>query len=72
MVIALLCILIAMGLVQVLRPQMLWRVNHRPLQQPFVKGYVAAEPTSAGYTTTRLTGAVFLAVAVLTLIAHIS
>ncbi|OEJ28882.1 hypothetical protein AR457_33905 [Streptomyces agglomeratus] len=71
MIIAFLCVFIVMGLVQVLKPQLLWRMN-RPLQQPIVKDYDATEPSRAGYTMMRVTGAVFLAWAVWMLVTQAS
>ncbi|MEU3506396.1 DUF6199 family natural product biosynthesis protein [Streptomyces longwoodensis] len=71
MVVVLLCVFIVMGLVQVVRPQLLWKAN-RPLQRPFVKDYDATEPTKAGYTVARVGGVVFLAVATWMLISHLS
>ncbi|GAB1332460.1 DUF6199 family natural product biosynthesis protein [Streptomyces sp. NPDC093260] len=59
MFVVLLCLMAAMGLVQVLRPQLLWKMN-RPLQRPFVKDYDATEPTARGYLMTRLVGVCFL------------
>ncbi|WSU15879.1 DUF6199 family natural product biosynthesis protein [Streptomyces albidoflavus] len=59
----LLSLFVAMALVQVVRPQLLWRLN-RPLQKPFVKDYDATEPTRAGYTMTRVVGVVVLIAAV--------
>ncbi|WP_219819121.1 DUF6199 family natural product biosynthesis protein, partial [Streptomyces sp. SM9] len=53
MYVVLLSLFVAMALVQVVRPQLLWRLN-RPLQKPFVKDYDATEPTRAGYTMTRV------------------
>ncbi|MEU6394765.1 DUF6199 family natural product biosynthesis protein [Streptomyces sp. NPDC046939] len=49
-----------MGLIQLVKPQLPWRMN-RPLQRPFVKDYEATEPTATGYTMMRITGALFLA-----------
>nr|WP_255249492.1 DUF6199 family natural product biosynthesis protein [Streptomyces albidoflavus] len=63
----LLSLFVAMALVQVVRPQLLWRLN-RPLQKPFVKDYDATEPTRAGYTMTRVVGVVVLIAAVAMLI----
>ncbi|KAF0793271.1 DUF6199 family natural product biosynthesis protein [Streptomyces albidoflavus] len=63
----LLSLFVAMALVQVVRPQLLWRLN-RPLQKPFVKDYDATEPTRAGYTMTRVVGVVVLIAAVTMLI----
>ncbi|WTD97195.1 DUF6199 family natural product biosynthesis protein [Streptomyces albidoflavus] len=62
----LLSLFVAMALVQVVRPQLLWRLN-RPLQKPFVKDYDATEPTRAGYTMTRVVGVVVL-IAVVTML----
>ncbi|MFJ8871757.1 DUF6199 family natural product biosynthesis protein, partial [Streptomyces sp. NPDC102473] len=42
MTIVILCLFVMMGLVQVIRPQLLWKMN-RPLQAPFVKNYDATE-----------------------------
>ncbi|MGC5625405.1 DUF6199 family natural product biosynthesis protein [Streptomyces albidoflavus] len=63
MYVVLLSLFVAMALVQVVRPQLLWRLN-RPLQKPFVKDYDATEPTRAGYTMTRVVGVVVLIAAV--------
>ncbi|MBF4134804.1 hypothetical protein CLM85_22635 [Streptomyces albidoflavus] len=67
MYVVLLSLFVAMALVQVVRPQLLWRLN-RPLQKPFVKDYDATEPTRAGYTMTRVVGVVVLIAAVAMLI----
>ncbi|MFE0219514.1 DUF6199 family natural product biosynthesis protein [Streptomyces albidoflavus] len=67
MYVVLLSLFVAMALVQVVRPQLLWRLN-RPLQKPFVKDYDATEPTRAGYTMTRVVGVVVLITAVTMLI----
>ncbi|GHI46519.1 DUF6199 family natural product biosynthesis protein [Streptomyces albidoflavus] len=67
MYVVLLSLFVAMALVQVVRPQLLWRLN-RPLQKPFVKDYDATEPTRAGYTMTRVDGVVVLIAAVTMLI----
>ncbi|MEU2563332.1 DUF6199 family natural product biosynthesis protein [Streptomyces longispororuber] len=63
MSVVLLCLFIVMALVQVVRPQLLWKVN-RPLQAPFVKDYDATEPTKAGYAMTRGIGVVVLVMAI--------
>ncbi|MCX4704349.1 DUF6199 family natural product biosynthesis protein [Streptomyces sp. NBC_01373] len=63
MVIAFLCVFTVLGLVQVFKPQLLWRAN-RPLQRPFVKDYDATEPTGTGYLMMRVTGVIFLTVVV--------
>lgn len=55
-----LCLFLIMGLVQVIRPQLLWRVNSR-LQRGWVKDPDATEPTSKGYAMQRATGMLFLA-----------
>ncbi|MFF5692498.1 DUF6199 family natural product biosynthesis protein [Streptomyces albidoflavus] len=67
MYVVLLSLFVAMALVQVVRPQLLWRLN-RPLQKPFVKDYDATEPIRAGYTMTRVVGVVVLIAAVTMLI----
>ncbi|MFF8670185.1 DUF6199 family natural product biosynthesis protein [Streptomyces sp. NPDC015242] len=59
--IVILCVLAVVGLVQVIRPDVLWRIN-RPLQKPFVKDYDATEPSAKGYALMRVTGVIFLAV----------
>lgn len=61
MIIVILCVMAVMGLVQVVRPDLLWKVN-RPLQKPFVKNYDATEPSAKGYLLMRVTGVAFLAV----------
>ncbi|MFF4402436.1 DUF6199 family natural product biosynthesis protein [Streptomyces sp. NPDC001480] len=65
-----LCLFLIMGLVQVIRPQLLWRLNSR-LQRGWVKDPDAAEPTGKGYAMQRVTGVVFLAVAVWMLVQQI-
>ncbi|MYR93635.1 MULTISPECIES: DUF6199 family natural product biosynthesis protein [unclassified Streptomyces] len=67
MKVAILCLIIVMALVQVVKPQLLWKVN-RPLQKPFVKDYDATEPTHAGYMMSRAVGAVVLVASVTMLI----
>ncbi|MFJ8199998.1 DUF6199 family natural product biosynthesis protein [Streptomyces sp. NPDC096152] len=71
MIVVLLCVFMVVGLIQVIKPQLLWRVN-RPLQRPFVKDYDATEPTRAGYAMTRVVGGIFLIVAVWMLVRQIS
>ncbi|MGW2208271.1 DUF6199 family natural product biosynthesis protein [Streptomyces sp. NPDC001781] len=71
MIVVLLCVFVVVGLIQVIRPQLLWRAN-RPLQRPFVKDYDATEPTRAGYAMARVVGGVFLIVAVWMLVQQIS
>ncbi len=58
-----LCLFLVMGLVQVIRPQLLWRLNSR-LQRGWVKNPEATEPTAKGYAMERVVGVLFLAVAV--------
>ncbi|MGQ4419665.1 DUF6199 family natural product biosynthesis protein [Streptomyces sp. SAS_269] len=65
-----LCFLFAMGLVQVVRPQLLWRLNSR-LQRGWVKNPAATEPTGKGYAMQRVTGVLFLAVATWILVRQI-
>ncbi|MGW4766139.1 DUF6199 family natural product biosynthesis protein [Streptomyces pseudogriseolus] len=65
-----LCLFLIMGLVQVIRPQLLWRVNSR-LQRGWVKDPDATEPTSKGYTVQRVTGVLFLAIATWMLVQNI-
>ncbi|MEV8465106.1 DUF6199 family natural product biosynthesis protein [Streptomyces griseosporeus] len=60
--IAFLCLFLIMGLVQVIRPQLLWRVNSR-MQRGWVKDPEGTEPTGKGYAMQRVTGVIFLAVA---------
>ncbi|MGW7266965.1 DUF6199 family natural product biosynthesis protein [Streptomyces sp. NPDC054842] len=62
MVTVILCVFLVVGLVQVVRPRLLWKAN-RPLQRPFVRDYDATEPTRKGYLMMRVSGAVFLAAA---------
>ncbi|MEU3844401.1 DUF6199 family natural product biosynthesis protein [Streptomyces sp. NPDC028635] len=57
-----LCLFLVMGLIQVLRPQLLWRVNRR-LQRGWVRDPDATEPTAKGYAVQRVSGVLFLAVA---------
>ncbi|MFF3646510.1 DUF6199 family natural product biosynthesis protein [Streptomyces sp. NPDC002564] len=71
MIVVLLCLFALMGLVQVIKPQLLWRMN-RPLQRPFVRDYDATEPTKAGYTMTRVVGVVFLVAVAWMLITHLT
>lgn len=67
MMVAILCFFIVMALVQVVKPQLLWKIN-RPLQKPFVKDYDASEPSHAGYMMNRAVGVVVLVAAVIMLI----
>ncbi|MFG3246896.1 DUF6199 family natural product biosynthesis protein [Streptomyces sp. NPDC048187] len=62
MSVVILCLFIVMALVQVVKPQLLWRLN-RPLQKPFVKDYDASEPSAAGYTMQRVVGGIVLVAA---------
>ncbi|WP_425314742.1 DUF6199 family natural product biosynthesis protein [Streptomyces ambofaciens] len=43
-----LCFFLVMGVIQVVRPQLLWKANAR-LQRGWVKNHEATEPTSKGY-----------------------
>ncbi|CAL9341274.1 hypothetical protein SUDANB2_00273 [Streptomyces sp. enrichment culture] len=61
--IPILCVFLVMGLVQVIRPQLLWRLNSR-LQRGWVKNPAATEPTAKGYAMQRVVGVLFLAMAV--------
>lgn len=61
-VILLLCLFLIIGAVQVVRPQLLWKLNSR-LQRGWVKNPEATEPTGKGYAMQRGTGVLFLAVA---------
>ncbi|MFK0174281.1 DUF6199 family natural product biosynthesis protein [Streptomyces sp. NPDC090306] len=70
MVILFLCLFLVMGLVQVVRPQLLWRLNSR-MQRGWVKNPEGAEPTSKGYAMQRVTGVIFLVVVTVMLIQQI-
>lgn len=59
---AVLCFFLLMGLVQVVRPQLLWQLNSR-LQRGWVGDPEATEPTRKGYMMYRVTGVLFLAFA---------
>jgi hypothetical protein len=54
-----LCLFLIMGLVQVIRPQLLWKMN-RNLQRGWVKDPDATEPTGKGYVMARATGVLVL------------
>ncbi|MFJ8827517.1 DUF6199 family natural product biosynthesis protein [Streptomyces sp. NPDC102467] len=69
MIYVLLCLFAVMGLIQVIKPQLLWKAN-RPLQRPFVRDYDATEPTKAGYTMTRIVGVIFLGMVAFMIITH--
>ncbi|CAM5254940.1 putative protein OS=Streptomyces tendae OX=1932 GN=F3L20_19020 PE=4 SV=1 [Streptomyces tendae] len=71
MSVVILSLFIVMALVQVARPQLLWKLN-RPLQKPFVKDYDASEPSSAGYTMQRVVGGVVLVAAITMLVAALN
>ncbi|MFI8252029.1 DUF6199 family natural product biosynthesis protein [Streptomyces filamentosus] len=62
LLIPLLCLFLVLGLLQVVRPQLLWRANAR-LQKGWVKDPGATEPTGKGYAVQRITGVIFLAAA---------
>ncbi|MCX4661746.1 DUF6199 family natural product biosynthesis protein [Streptomyces uncialis] len=68
--IPLLCLFLVMGLLQVLRPQLLWKLN-RNFQRGWVKDPDATEPTGKGYAMQRATGAVFLAFVIWMLVQQI-
>ena len=68
--IAFLCLFLIMGLVQVIRPQLIWRLNSR-MQRGWVKNPEGTEPTGKGYAMQRVTGVLFLAVATWMLIQQI-
>lgn len=70
MFIAIMCLMLAMGLLQVVRPQLLWGMNRR-LQRGWVKDPDATEPTGKGYAMQRAVGVVFLVVAVWILVPHL-
>ncbi|MFF8867983.1 DUF6199 family natural product biosynthesis protein [Streptomyces sp. NPDC015139] len=53
------CLFLLLGLVQVIRPQLLWRMNSR-MQRGWVKNPEGTEPTGKGYAMQRVTGVVFL------------
>ncbi|MFJ7147062.1 DUF6199 family natural product biosynthesis protein [Streptomyces sp. NPDC100445] len=57
-----LCLFLITGLVQVVRPRLLWRLNSR-LQRGWVKDPAGTEPTRRGYAMSRVSGLLFLAVA---------
>ncbi|MGV2916191.1 DUF6199 family natural product biosynthesis protein [Streptomyces alfalfae] len=62
-----LCLLLVAGVVQVVRPQLLWKANAR-LQRGWVKNPEATEPTSKGYAMNRAVGVIFLGLALWMLI----
>lgn len=70
MFIAAMCLVFAMGLVQIIRPQLLWAVNRR-LQRGWVRDPDATEPTRRGYTRQRVVGVLFLVFAVWSLVVHL-
>ncbi|MEU6106661.1 DUF6199 family natural product biosynthesis protein [Streptomyces flaveolus] len=65
--IVVLCFFLIMGVIQVVRPQLLWKANSR-LQRGWVKNPDATEPTSKGYAVNRAVGVVFLGLVVWMLI----
>jgi hypothetical protein len=65
-----LCFFLIMGIVQVVRPQLLWKANSR-LQRGWVKNPDATEPTSKGYAMNRAVGVIFLGVVIWMLIQQI-
>ncbi|MFI8203563.1 DUF6199 family natural product biosynthesis protein [Streptomyces sp. NPDC085937] len=58
-IVLLLCFFLIMGVVQVVRPQLLWKANSR-LQRGWVRNPDATEPTSKGYAMNRVIGVIFL------------
>lgn len=64
------CLFLLLGLVQVIRPQLLWRMNSR-MQRGWVKNPEGTEPTGKGYAMQRVTGVVFLAFATWMLVQNI-
>ncbi|MFF8868143.1 DUF6199 family natural product biosynthesis protein [Streptomyces sp. NPDC015139] len=68
--ISFLCLFLIMGLVQVIRPQLIWRLNSR-MQRGWVKDPEGTEPTGKGSAMQRVTGVLFLAVATWMLIQQI-
>ncbi|MFK4804077.1 DUF6199 family natural product biosynthesis protein [Streptomyces sp. MPA0124] len=54
-----LCFFLVLGVIQVVRPQLLWKANAR-LQRGWVKNPDATEPTSKGYAMSRTVGVIFL------------
>ncbi|WP_161166674.1 DUF6199 family natural product biosynthesis protein [Streptomyces sp. SID5910] len=54
-----LCFFLIMGVVQVVRPQLLWKANSR-LQRGWVRNPEATEPTNKGYAMNRVVGVIFL------------
>lgn len=65
-----LCFFLIMGVVQVVRPQLLWKANSR-LQRGWVKNPDATEPTSKGYAMNRAVGVIFLGFVIWMLIQQI-
>lgn len=66
-----LCLLLVVGLVQVVRPQWLWRAN-RNLQRGWVRDPDATEPTRRGYAMQRVSGVLFLGLAAWMLVQQVS
>jgi hypothetical protein len=58
-VILFLCFFLAVGLLQVVRPQLLWKLNSR-MQKGWVKDPAGTEPTRRGYASQRVVGVIFL------------
>lgn len=54
-----LCLFLAIGLVQIIRPQLLWKMN-RNMQRGWVKDPDATEPTGKGYAMARVSGVLVL------------
>lgn len=64
------CLFLVMGLVQVIRPQLLWRINSR-MQRGWVKNPEGTEPTGKGYAMQRVTGVIFMVFATWMLVQNI-
>ncbi|MEU9592329.1 DUF6199 family natural product biosynthesis protein [Streptomyces sp. NPDC048193] len=65
-----LCFFLIVGVVQVVRPQLLWKANSR-LQRGWVKNPGATEPTGKGYAMNRAVGVIFLGLVIWMLIQQI-
>ncbi|MFF9155234.1 DUF6199 family natural product biosynthesis protein [Streptomyces sp. NPDC014846] len=64
------CLFLIMGLIQVIRPQLLWRINSR-MQRGWVKNPEGTEPTGKGYAMQRVTGVIFMVFATWMLVQNI-
>ncbi|MFJ8043736.1 DUF6199 family natural product biosynthesis protein [Kitasatospora sp. NPDC096147] len=68
--IAIAVVVFVVGLIQVIRPQLLWGMNRR-LQKGWVKDPDAAEPTAKGYAVQRVVGVAFIGVAAWMVLTHL-